>query len=133
MKGSCACGRIQYEVQKLASVIQHCSCRTCRKSHAAAFNTAAAVKPEHFKWLSGEQLLRAFESSPGKHRYFCSHCGTHLIKRTDGRATFALRVATLDDDPKQVPEIQIWASHQVPWLHYGPEVAVYPEWGPGHK
>ncbi|MGE4531475.1 MAG: GFA family protein [Acidithiobacillus sp.] len=133
MRGSCLCGQVQYEVKELASAIQHCSCRICRKAHAAAFNTSAAVQPEHFKCLSGEQLLKAFESSPGKHRYFCSNCGTHLIKKTEGRETFTLRVATLDDDPHQVPEFQIWASHQVPWLHYGSDVVAYPEWEPGHE
>ncbi|WP_185268505.1 GFA family protein [Halopseudomonas xiamenensis] len=133
MKGSCLCGQIQYEVQALASAIQHCSCRSCRKAHAAAFNTAAAVKPEHFKWLSGEHLLKSFESSPGKHRYFCGNCGTHLLKKTDGRETFTLRVATLDDDPGQVPALQIWASHAVPWLGHGPAVVAYEEWEPGHE
>lgn len=133
MRGRCLCGQVRYEVQALASPIQHCSCRTCRKAHAAAFSTAAAVKPEYFKWLSGEQLLKAFESSPGKNRYFCSNCGTHLLKKTDGRETFTLRVATLDDDPKQVPALQIWASHEVPWLRYGPDVVAYPEWKPGHE
>jgi ADP-ribosyl-[dinitrogen reductase] hydrolase len=133
VKGSCLCNQIQYEVDELASAIQHCSCQTCRKAHAAAFNTAAAVKPEHFRWLSGEQLLKAFESSPGKHRYFCGNCGTHLIKKTEGREIFTLRVATLDDDPRQVPKFQIWASHEVPWLHYGPDVIAYPEWEPWHE
>ena len=133
MKGSCLCSQIQYEVDELASAIQHCSCQTCRKAHAAAFNTAAAVKPEHFRWLSGEKLLKAFESSPGKHRYFCGNCGTHLIKKTEGREIFTLRVATLDDDPRQVPKFQIWASHEVPWLHYGPDVIAYPEWELGNE
>jgi len=132
MKGSCLCGQVQYEVEELASPIQHCSCRTCRKAHAAAFNTVAAVRPGDFKWISGEALLKAFESSPGKRRYFCSNCGSHLIKKTAGGELFALRVATLDDDPKQVPKMHIWASHEVPWLHYGTDVDSYAEWEPGH-
>ena len=44
MRGSCLCGQVGYEVDALCSRIQHCSCRTCRKAHAAAFNTAAQVK-----------------------------------------------------------------------------------------
>lgn len=133
MRGSCACGQVRYEVQELSSPIQHCSCTTCRKTHAAAFNTAAAVKLEHFRWLMGEGLLKSFESSPGKDRCFCSNCGTHLIKRTAGRELIVLRIATLDDDPKQVPQMQIWASHQVPWLRYGSEVVAYAQWEPGHE
>ena len=56
MRGSCLCGQIEYEVSRLDSPIEHCSCRYCRKAHAAAFNTAAAVKLEHFRWL----MVRSF-------------------------------------------------------------------------
>jgi ADP-ribosyl-[dinitrogen reductase] hydrolase len=46
---------------------------------------------------------------------------------------FILRVATLDDDPGQRPEAQIWASDEVPWLEHGPQIPSYPEWTPQHK
>ena len=130
MRGSCLCGEVRYEVQALASAIQHCSCHTCRKAHAAAFNTAARVRPEQFRWLAGEERLRVFESSPGKHRYFCGNCGTHLLKKVDDPQLLVLRVATLDDDPQQTPAMHIWASHAVPWLSYGPEIAVHAEAAP---
>ncbi len=132
MRGSCLCGSITYEVTKLDSVIEHCSCRTCRKAHAAAFNTAAMVRREHFRWLSGEELLAGFESSPGKTRMFCSRCGTHLVARRDGRDAWVLRVATLDEDPGAKPTFRIWASHEVPWLDYASAIPAYPEWEPGH-
>jgi ADP-ribosyl-[dinitrogen reductase] hydrolase len=127
------CKSIEYEVDRLASPIQHCACHTCRKAHAAAFNTAAAVKPEHFRWLKGEQLLKYYESSPGKKRYFCSNCGSQLIAKREGRDFWTLRVATLDDDPGVVPQMQIWGSHAAPWLYNGADVESYPEWEPGHK
>lgn len=133
MRGSCLCKAIEYEVSQLDSAIAHCSCHTCRKAHAAAFNTAASVQLNHFRWLKGEHLLKGYESSPGKTRFFCSNCGSHLIARRDGRDYVVLRVATLDDDPLITPEFQIWASHEVPWLSDGPEVMAHPEWEPGHK
>jgi hypothetical protein len=133
MRGSCLCGKIEYEVSQLDSPIRHCSCRTCRKAHAAAFNTSASVASEHFQWLKGTEVLKAFESSSGKQRYFCSNCGTQLVAQHVGSETFILRVATLDDNPGQRPQGHIWASHEVPWLEYGPEVPAFPEWAPEHK
>jgi ADP-ribosyl-[dinitrogen reductase] hydrolase len=132
MRGSCLCGQVEYAAQQLDSPIEHCSCRYCRKAHAAAFNTSATVKPEHFKWLKGANLLKSHESSPGKRRYFCSNCGTHLVARRHGLEAFILRVATLDEDPQQVPQFQIWASDQVPWLQYGPHIVAYQKWEPDH-
>jgi hypothetical protein len=133
MRGSCLCGEVAYEVSQLDSPIQHCSCRTCRKAHASAFNTAAEVSHEHFKWTKGQERLKSYESSPSKLRYFCSRCGTHLVARRNDSGCVILRVATLDDDPQQEPVLQIWASHSVPWLRYGPHVTAYAEWAPGEE
>lgn len=130
MKGSCLCGGIEYEVSALDSPIQHCSCKTCRKAHSAAFNTAAAVDKSKFRWLKGESLLSKFESSPGKIRYFCSKCGSHLVKEREGSDVLTLRVATLDDDPGKKPAFRIWASYEVSWLDYTSEIPNYKEWKP---
>jgi hypothetical protein len=133
MKGSCLCGNIRYEVNRLDSPIEHCSCKTCRKAHSAAFNTSADVKLIDFTWLSGEDLLSTYESSPGKRRRFCSKCGSHIIAEYDAKPYAVLRVATLDEDPGKVPELQIWKSHEVAWLSNDKNIPVYEEWEPGHN
>ncbi|MCY0966198.1 GFA family protein [Parathalassolituus penaei] len=130
MKGSCLCGQVRYEADALASPIQQCSCHSCRKAHAAAFNTGAAVRLADFRWLAGEELLSRYESSPGRVRMFCSCCGSQLIKTIDGRDTLVLRVATLDEDPGQTPQQHIWVSHQVPWLQAAADIPVWDEWPP---
>lgn len=132
MKGSCLCGAVEYEAMQLDTPISHCSCQTCRKSHAAAFNTVAGVKHHNFRWIRGEELLKSFESSPGKLRYFCSNCGTHLIAQRSGQGHVILRVATLDEAPLQKPESHIFKSHEVSWLEYGPQIPAFSEWGPDH-
>jgi hypothetical protein len=133
VRGSCLCGRVEYEASQLDSPIEHCSCRVCRKAHAAAFNTGALVKREHFQWLKGSAFLKSYESSPGKKRYFCSNCGSHLVAERAGLDALILRVATLDEDPGQTPQRHIWASDEVPWLQYGPQIVAYPQWEPGHR
>ena len=131
MKGSCLCGQVQYQIEKLESPIQHCSCKTCRKAHSAAFNTAAAVSKKSFTWLKGEDKISGYESSPGKVRYFCSNCGSQLIAEKEGSPNYVLRVATLDDDPGVKAEFGIWKSHEVSWLEYGEHIHAHPEWQPG--
>ncbi len=133
MRGSCLCQAIVYEVSRLDSPIEHCSCRTCRKANAAAFNTSAAVKHEHFKWVNGQELLTGFKSLSAKVRYFCSQCGTQLVAQLENMDHVILRVATLDDDPGVTPKCQIWASHEVPWLGYGKQIVAYAEWDPDHR
>ncbi|WP_248806133.1 GFA family protein [Pseudomonas sp. MWU13-2100] len=127
MKGSCACGTVAYEIDAIDMPIGHCHCRTCRKTHAAAFTTTAGVKREHFRWLKGQERLAAYEASPGKLRHFCSQCGSHLMAERPHLPIVIVRVATLDDDPGVIAEEHIWVSHDVPWLAYE-GMAEYPEW-----
>ena len=131
MNGSCLCKTVTYQVTEFATPIIHCSCKTCRKAHSAAFNTAAGVKPENFTWMSGEDKLSSFESSPGKKRYFCSVCGSQLLSVKEGTPMHILRVASLDDDPLQKPSFRIWKSHEVSWLDYQADIPEYSEWQPG--
>jgi hypothetical protein len=132
LRGSCLCGQIEYEVTQLDSPIEHCSCRSCRKAHAAAFTTSAEVLREHFCWKKGECRLSSYESSPGKLRHFCSMCGSQLVAERAGKAYLMLRVATLDEDPHRKPEFQIWQSQEASWLESGAEVTAYPRWPPEH-
>ena len=127
MKGSCLCGTVTYEVDRLAGPIGHCHCNTCRKAHAAAFASTARVDRVHFRWLSGQEAVRAFESSPGKLRHFCSTCGSHLVAEWVAQPQVILRVATLDEDPGVRPKASIWVAHQVPWLAHGPDLASFSE------
>jgi len=128
MQGSCLCGQVRYHVTQLKTKIVHCHCNTCQKAHAAAYNTTAGVAPEHVKWLQGEHLLTGFESSPGKVRYFCSKCGTHLIAKKQGAPHWVLRVATLDDEPNQLASSSIWCAHKRPWLQNNPDLIQFDEW-----
>ncbi|WP_248747975.1 MULTISPECIES: GFA family protein [unclassified Pseudomonas] len=130
MKGSCACGAVEYEIDAIDMPIGHCHCHTCRKTHAAAFVSTAGVKREHFRWLKGQETLTAYESSPGKLRYFCSRCGSHLMAERPHLPVVIVRVATLDDDPGLLAEHHIWVSHDVPWLRYE-GVVEHSEWQPG--
>lgn len=127
MKGSCLCGAVEYEVDQLDTPIQHCSCRTCQKAHSAAFNSASGVLRDHFRWVKGEDRLSSYESSPGKLRYFCSTCGSHLVADKEGLPWLVLRVASLDEDPGARPEFRIWTSQESAWLDYGPHLHRYPE------
>ncbi|MDN7183132.1 GFA family protein [Caballeronia sp. SEWSISQ10-4 2] len=101
-----------------------------RRRTPAAYAATARVLREHFHWTSGESLLRSFESSPGKLRYFCSECGTHLIAERPEQARVILRVQTLDEDPGVTPAMHIWISHDQPWMSENSDIPWYSEWPP---
>lgn len=128
LRGSCHCGAVAYEIDRLSAVIGHCFCVTCRKTHAAASKPNARVKAEAFRWLRGEELLTGYRSSPDKLRRFCSRCGCHVIAQRDGQDSYVLSVATLDDDPGQRSAGAIFLSEAAPWCEDDLSKPRFAEW-----
>ncbi len=116
--GSCACGRIRYELRgELIGPVAHCHCWQCRKHSGASFGTTAAVKTSEFHLLAGEELLSSWQSSPGVRRFFASCCGTPIHKRREDVPGFiGLRLGTLDSDPGRTVEEHIFVSSKAPWV-----------------
>ncbi len=101
----------------------------CRKAHGAAFGTYASVEPGDFRWMEGEELVTAYESSPGERRLFCRVCGSSL----GGVGSSDLRLVTLgtvDGDPGTRPEAHIFAASRAPWHEITDELPQYEEWSP---
>jgi hypothetical protein len=124
LTGSCLCGAIAYQADAELTRIVHCHCRTCRKTHGAAFSSVTAVPREAFHWTRGSELLGAFESSSGKFRRFCTRCGSHLMAERLAQPVVLLRLGCLDSAVTERPQVHIWRSDGAPW--YDPKAA-FPE------
>lgn len=115
LKGSCFCKAVEYEVAGLSSAVGYCHCETCRKTHSAPFIATARTPYDDFKWTKGEDVVASIESSPGKHRYFCPRCGTHLVAMVAADKRAILRVASLDDPLPSKSVVHVWQSDKADW------------------
>lgn len=131
LSGSCLCGAVSYEVDAKAGPIVHCHCQTCRKAHGSAFSSLAAVPRQSFRWTKGEELLSAYESSPGKVRRFCSRCGSQVFAERVDRPTVLLRLGCLDTPITDRPKLHIWRSDGASWYDPSDELPQFPEGAPG--
>jgi hypothetical protein len=102
--------------------------RHLRKTHGSAFSTVSNVPRDRFRWTKGESLLRAFESSPGKNRYFCTQCGSHIVAERAGAGNILLRMGCLDTEITERPVVHIWRSDAAPWFDPKDQL---PEWPKG--
>jgi len=117
IKGSCLCGGIQYEIDADLGPVTNCHCGQCRKASGAAFASNASVPTAAFRFVSGAELLKEWESSPGKQRCFCGRCGSPILKRNDDHPeTVRLRLGTLDNDPHIKPSRNIYIGSKAPWF-----------------
>lgn len=116
INGSCLCGLVKYEISNGIDDIVHCHCTTCRKAHGSAFSSVAAVKYSDFK-LFGQNNLKSYESSVGKHRFFCSECGSQIYAKRNSTPHIILRLGTLDSDIQAQEKEHIWVSKKANWYN----------------
>jgi hypothetical protein len=77
----------------------------------------AKVRASDFRFVSGEELLTFFASSPGNHRGFCRVCGSPILTRFDADSSvFGLPLGALDDDPGVRPRAHVHVASKAPWF-----------------
>lgn len=128
--GSCLCGAISYEITGSFEAIGHCHCSMCRKSHGAAFATWGMIKPEHFRWTAGVELVEAYESSPARARCFCGKCGAPLVSTHSGKVTEVV-LGSVDGDPGARPREHIFVRSKAMWFEIADALPQFEEWPPG--
>jgi hypothetical protein len=114
--GGCLCAGVRYAIHAAPSELQICHCRSCRKAQGGPLAANMPVAAADFELRSGADLLRDYESSPGKHRLFCRVCGSPIIsRRDDAPEAVRVRAGTLDGDPGARPASQAFVADAAPW------------------
>lgn len=116
MRGSCACGGIEYELDDTLEWANHCHCTTCRKVHGAAFGTFGHGRASNFRWLRGEELVERWQSSPGNTRNFYRICGSNVPTVSESEDAVRIPMGTLDDDPEFEPREHYFVSSRAAWF-----------------
>ena len=112
-RGSCLCGRVAFSIDGPLGSVMNCHCSICRKAHASAFRTRVAVPRTRLHWLSGADLIRHFESSPGVDRQFCGNCGTRLATAL-GEA-YGVPLALIDNPGDIAVALHVHYGSRVSW------------------
>jgi hypothetical protein len=128
--GGCLCGRVRYAVSASLRAGRSCHCSRCRKAFSGAGSAYAEVEPGSFRWLSGEDGLVAYESTPGWGLRFCGACGTTLCG-THGAEVHGVTLGSVDGDPGVQIEMHIFVGSKAPWDHIGGAAPQHDGFPPG--
>jgi hypothetical protein len=129
LKGSCLCGKVQYEVRGLPKVAYYCHCGRCRKQSGSSFATNMAVLREDFVLVSGEEMLSYYQPSPLLRRYFCSRCGSPIYSQGDKyKHIVSVRCGTLDSDLPVRPSVHAFVASKANWVDISDELPQFPEY-----
>ena len=129
IRGSCLCGQITYQLDGGVELINNCHCARCRKAHGAAFGSFLHAASAGFRWISGEDLVQRYQSSPGNVRAFCRVCGSNMPVVEDG-GEVNIPAGTLDDDPGVRPIVNIFAGSKAPWFDIEDSLPQFDEFPP---
>ena len=115
LSGRCHCGAVRYQMS--ADVAHHslCHCTDCRRASGAPAVSWALVKRDDIR-IEGQP--KAYASSPGTQRLFCSDCGTSLffVNEAIFPGMIDVQSATLDD-PDAIPmQGQIQTAERIGWM-----------------
>lgn len=129
--GSCLCGGVRFRITGRLGSAVYCHCVQCRKANGSAFACSGALPTKYFELAAGRELIREYESSPGKFRAFCSNCGSPVYsRRVAAPETMRVRLGTLDGDPGRRPHAHIWADAKAPWFDITDSLPQYQGNGP---
>ena len=116
-QGSCLCGQVIYEISGHLNIFQYCHCSRCRKFTGSAHASNLLVKPEHFRWLAGQEHVRQFAPEDTKHfaTAFCTSCGSSLPWFAKSGKAVVIPAGTLDDMPDIKPQQNIFCDSAADW------------------
>jgi hypothetical protein len=83
LQGGCLCGAVRYQYHGALGEVMACHCLECRQAQGTPFVTNMPIDATQFELVSGADALKSYESSAGKHRVFCGHCGSPIYSRLD--------------------------------------------------
>lgn len=129
ISGGCLCGRVRYEITGRLLSANHCHCSMCRRQHGAAFATYADFNPGDFKWTSGEELVKVFETATGAGWGFCSECGSSLAGTVKGKVT-SITLGTVEGDPGIKPASHIFVGSKAQWYEIRDDLPQFDERAP---
>ena len=115
LTGSCLCGAVAYEADAAARTHRPLPLpdlpQDPRRGLLVGHRRAARKIPLDPR----RDQLGAIESSPGKFRRFCTHCGSHVMAERVAQPVVLLRLGCLDTPVTDRPQVHIWRSDAAPW------------------
>jgi hypothetical protein len=120
INGGCHCGYITFEGVAEPNETSICHCTDCQKMSGSAFRVSVPVSGASLKMLGAEPAayVKTAESGNKRIQAFCPKCGSAIYSTSPGdapRPVYFIRVGTLEQRDRFVPQTQIWFRSAQPW------------------
>jgi hypothetical protein len=126
--GSCACGRMHFELDARPIRMHHCHCIRCQRARGSAHATSVIYPLTALRYTQGEDALVDFDL-PGAEFFgtsFCADCGGAMPRRSAARGIVVVPVGVLDTDPEIHPLAHQYVASKAPWYEIRDGVPQFP-------
>ena len=118
--GSCLCGAIRFEIEKVAGPFEVCHCNRCRKVSGSVGLPTIGVLTSDYRMTSGKEYVSTYSAPilyqpPAYHSVFCSKCGSPVPPPEPEGEKLEIPAGLLDDDPGIRPDKHIFIEFIPPW------------------
>lgn len=115
-RGSCLCGKIQYEIDGEFENFFLCHCKSCRKDTGSVHAANLFSSTAKLKWLKGENEVREFNYQNSGHiKAFCPNCGSALPNKQMNGTLLVVPAGSLDTDINIIPTGHIYMKEKAIW------------------
>ena len=132
IQGSCLCGEVAFEIEGTPDRLWYCHCSRCRRARSAAHGANLFFKPDQFRWVRGESLVK-FYKDPNARFFstaFCEKCGSAAPRISRERGLGFVPAGTLDTDPGIQPLARIFVGSKANWVDITDAVPQFEELPP---
>ena len=94
-RGSCHCGRVQFEIRTELTRVSECNCSICKRKGYLHH----MVSPDRFHLIQGEEALATYQFGTGRAlHHFCRYCGVASFYRPRANpANYMINARCLED------------------------------------
>lgn len=126
--GACLCQGVRFTIHGPLAPIQICHCAQCRRAQGSAFAANLPVDVDRLQFQAGQDLLRRFESSPGKRRVFCGICGSPVFSERDSLpGVVRIRAGLLDEPVATAPAFHMHVASRCSWWPLQDDLPQHPQ------
>jgi hypothetical protein len=118
--GSCLCGGVRFEVNRVVGPFELCHCNRCRKRSGAAALPMLRVLSSDFRFVAGRELIKHYDAPilyrpPAFRSSFCGECGSPVPPAELEGDSLEIAAGLLDSDPEIKPDKHIFVECVPAW------------------
>ena len=128
-EGGCSCASVRYQLMSPPMFVNCCHCTLCQKKTGGAFVINALIETSRIRLLKGEPVAVSMPTESGRHHsiYRCPSCQIAVWSDYGGRVSLRfVRVSTLDEPHRVVPDAHIFVRSKVPWVTLAANARQFP-------